>query len=610
MAQLKKKRTAGALYSILLVLPTFVLGGLHWKQLSEEQSRELAEVPVIAEASRGRLVEGIRARLEQLLEVENRRPFNEYQQKVFPDELIGPELAFVPSALNTELPPRGILAWFAWDFREGLAAEFDQFKGFSPGWEDEEKEQLALSNSVQELIAHDWMDGFPVRITRYDNLRLESRVPLSFAVINLTEETDFDCLVRDKPALREFDNEFVDIFQYDFHLRFYLEEDGTPRLLATRMILIDANERLAKMPDCYSNLQEGATLKQGFFIDPHWLFGEVPLQVAEQVLRGSETLHPANSPSISTNEDRVVEKIYLVDELGLETYEPEDSSYGELQISVSTAELHPRHERQTRGFLAVAFMLLLSLTTGMLLLLRSVKRELDQAARTENFVAAVTHELRTPVSAIRLYGEMLRDGWAPSEEKRNEYYGRIVHEANRLETMVERVLEKSQLASVESKPQPGDVNEFINGVAQRQWKLSTDLVIELDPDLPLVLMNPEAIRSIVLNLVENARKYAPPPLGCPPHDKILVRTTVKNGTPMIEVLDRGPGIPADEKTSVFEAFYRRGDEATRKSKGTGLGLHLVKVQAQAVGGDVEVLDRPGGGSIFRVSLRPAPDPQA
>ena len=139
----------------------------------------------------------------------------------------------------------------------------------------------------------------------------------------------------------------------------------------------------------------------------------------------------------------------------------------------------------------------------------------------------------------------------------------------------------------------------------RTSKLATDLELELDPELPQVLMSPEAIRSIVLNLVENARKYAPPPVGSAPADRILVRTRVEKGTPFIEVLDRGPGIPSEEKDSVFEAFYRRGDEATRQSKGTGLGLHLVKVQAQAVGGDVEVLDRPGGGCIFRVRLQAA-----
>lgn len=612
MAQLKKKRTALALYSILLVLPTFVLGGLHWRQLANEQALELAEVPLVAEASKGRLIEGIGDRLEALLRRENERHFNEYQRKVYPEVLVGPKLAVIPSELVQGTAPPGVLGWFAWDFREEHDAPYEFFKGQEGGWEDWPRVESGLRSAVVELIRHDWFDGFPVRVTRYANIWSVDRVPLSFAVLNLTKETDFACLEREEPALRELDNEFVDVFQYDFHVRFYLEPDGTPRLLATRLILVDRDQggKLSSMPDCYSNLKDGATVMQGFFIDPQWLFGKVPIEVAEQVLRSPEAFHPFGSAPLTPDEDLVVERIFLVDDLGLETYAPEDSSYGELQVSVSSAGLRPRHLRQTRGFLAVAGMLLISLATGMLLLLRSVKRELDQANRTENFVASVTHELRTPVSAIRLYGEMLRDGWAASEEKRDEYYGRIVHEAARLETMVERVLEKSQVTSVEAKPQPGDVNEFIGGVVQRQWKLSTDLVLELSPEMPQVLMNPDAIRSIVINLVENARKYAAPPANAAPRDRIILRTRLEGKKPVIEVLDRGPGIPNEEKQSVFEAFYRRGDEKTRKSKGTGLGLHLVKIQSKAVGGDVEIIDRPGGGCIFRVSLQVAPGQEA
>jgi signal transduction histidine kinase len=607
LAQLAKKRTALALYSLLLVLPTFVLGGLHWRQLQEQQTLELAEVPVLAEAGRDRLVDSVRTRLEALLESESERPFNEYQDRVYPEDLMGPEVAFVRSSLVQNPAPPGVLAWFAWDFREGPEADKELFAGRWSGWEEWQAHKDDLELAVEELIAHDWADGFPKRITRYTNLRAPYRKSLTHTVINLSKEQDIDCLVREEPALRELDNEFVEIYQYDFHVRFYLEPDGTPRVLATRLILIDGNKRLARMPLCYSNLAQGATLIQGFFIDPTWLFGELPLEIASQVLREPETFHALGSPSLNPTDDLVVEKVYLVDDLEFETYRPQDSSHGELQISISTQKLRLRHRNQTRGFLAVAFMLLLSLGTGMHLLLRSVKRDLDQARRTENFVAAVTHELRTPVSAVRLYGEMLRDGWAANEEKRQEYYGRIVTEALRLETMVERVLEKSQLASVESKPQVGDLNAFLSELATRQWKPATDLRIELAPDFPRVWMNPEAMRSIVTNLIENARKYAPPGQGNARREPILVRTVADPLGARLEVLDRGPGIPNEEKRSVFEAFYRRGDEGTRRSKGTGLGLHLVKIQAQSIGGDVEVFDRPGGGCLFRVRLSVAPE---
>ena len=236
----------------------------------------------------------------------------------------------------------------------------------------------------------------------------------------------------------------------------------------------------------------------------------------------------------------------------------------------------------------------------MLLLLRSVRQELEQAQRTENFVAAVTHELRTPLAAIRLYGEMLRDGWATSAEKQNEYYGRIVGEVHRLESMVERVLEKSRVTSAAARPEPGDINAFVREVVEQQLSPGRDLCLDLAPELPEALMTREGLRSIVVNLVENARKYAPvEPTGGEP---ILIRTRMLSGRPCLEVLDRGPGVPDSDKKRVFEAFYRRGDEKSRRARGTGLGLHLVKIQAQAMGGGAQVLDREGGGSVFRVRL--------
>ncbi len=612
--QVGNNRTALALYSLLLILPTFVLGGLNWRGLRAEQELELAEVPALTEAGTRSLVQGIQRRLNDLLESESDRAFTEFQQHHYPEDLISADIALVPSPLLQETPPRGILAWYAWDFRqinkfvdeEGVLGdiprddiELQLFPGVRDGWDGDEG---VLHNTVREFIVRDWEDGFPKRLTRYDDVVKDYMMPLSVAVVNLTRENDYACLQREQPALKELANTFTEVYEYNFHVRFFLEESGTPRIMVTRLVFVGGNKDLEDMPSCYANLKDGATLIQGFLVDPSWLFGEVPLEVAAEVLRDPEVFHPFGSAPLTASDDLLVERVFLVDELGFETVRPRDANYGELQVSVDLGDLRPRHARQRRAFLGVAFMLLLSLGTGMLLLLRSVNRELEQARRTENFVAAVTHELRTPVAAIRLYGEMLRDGWAATPAKEEEYYGRIVQEAHRLETMVDRVLEKSQVAKVETKPRAGDLNAFLERLVQRELKPGPDLAVELTPDLPRVLMTPDAVRSIVINLVENARKYAPAANTPGSDGKIRVRTREDNGAVLIEVLDRGPGVPDEDKSMVFEAFYRRGDEATRRSKGTGLGLHLVKVQAQSMGGDVLLTDRPGGGCCFRVRL--------
>jgi len=222
----------------------------------------------------------------------------------------------------------------------------------------------------------------------------------------------------------------------------------------------------------------------------------------------------------------------------------------------------------------------------------------------------VTHELRTPLSAIRMHGEMLQDGWVADDTKRQEYYRRIVRETDRLETLVERVLEKGRLSTADARPEAGDLNSIVESlepslVGTRAGPRSSDVEFDLAPDLPETMIVPEGVRSIVTNLVENARKYAPPVKNGDGFEPIRVVTSVQDGNPVLEVLDRGPGIPREERSHIFDAFYRVGNESTRTTKGTGLGLHLVALHCQAMNARVQALDRDGGGTVFRVTFERA-----
>ena len=265
----------------------------------------------------------------------------------------------------------------------------------------------------------------------------------------------------------------------------------------------------------------------------------------------------------------------------------------------------------------VALMLLLSLATGLVLLRRNVRQKLEQAAQTENFVAAVTHELRTPLASIKLHGEMLVDGIPQSRDARHEYYNRILGEAERLSVLVENVLQKSSLDSERASSAPGDISAMVllledqlathgmhhHGFDPLSTERGSDLAFQLAENLPQVSLHLEAINGILRNLVGNARKYAPV-AGKPGAEPILVRTRLEKGLVLLEVADRGPGVPDAEQERIFEAFYRMGDEATRETPGTGLGLHLVVLHAQALGARVKYRARKGGGSVFAILFKP------
>ena len=126
---------------------------------------------------------------------------------------------------------------------------------------------------------------------------------------------------------------------------------------------------------------------------------------------------------------------------------------------------------------------------------------------------------------------------------------------------------------------------------------------ELAEDLPEVRLNVDGLNSILRNLIGNARKYAS---GAGSSDEpIVVRTSREGEAVLLEVLDRGPGVPPSEARQVFEAFYRMGDEATREKPGTGLGLHLVELHAAAMGARAGYRPRPGGGAAFVIAFDPA-----
>jgi two-component system phosphate regulon sensor histidine kinase PhoR len=228
------------------------------------------------------------------------------------------------------------------------------------------------------------------------------------------------------------------------------------------------------------------------------------------------------------------------------------------------------------------------------------RRRLEDIRR--DFVANASHELRTPLTSIRGFVEALEDGAIDEPPKAQRFLGKIRTHADRMAALVEDLLELSRLESGDRAPEweetlPSDVAEDVvasfAGLATRK-----DISLRLeDRGAPAVLTDPERLRRILENLVDNSVKYTPDGGG------IAITTSAgPNASARIEVADNGPGIAPEHHARIFERFYRVDKARSRELGGTGLGLSIVRHLAEGMGASVSVESEPGRGARFTVVL--------
>jgi signal transduction histidine kinase len=254
-----------------------------------------------------------------------------------------------------------------------------------------------------------------------------------------------------------------------------------------------------------------------------------------------------------------------------------------------------------RSFLILAILSLL-IIGGLVLTKHIVSKEMALARLKSDFVSNVSHELRTPLALIRLYAETLELGRITTKEKKQQYYRIIRKESERLTALINNILDFSRIEAgrKEYEFRETDIAELVrNTLDSYRYQIEQQgfaFEESIDSNLPAVRVDREAIARALVNLVNNALKYST-------DEKFLgVKLYRENGVVKLEVADRGIGIARRDQSKIFEKFYRAGDPLVHNTKGSGLGLSLVRHITHAHGGEVAVESAPGKGSKFTLSL--------
>jgi signal transduction histidine kinase len=267
-------------------------------------------------------------------------------------------------------------------------------------------------------------------------------------------------------------------------------------------------------------------------------------------------------------------------------------------------DLSPRAavRRQITIFTGAFCLLLLVIVAGLVATYRLVRRETEMARLKADFVANVSHDLKTPLSLIRMFGETLEMGRLGDEAKRQEYYRVITREAERLSRLIDNVLDFSRIeggrrrydiAPTAVEPLVRETLEAFDYPLSRQ---GFTIEVTVAPGLPEVPMDADAVGQALGNLVDNAIKYS----GA--RKALRLDARLADGHLALSVADEGIGIPREEQARIFEKFYRAGRSETQGRRGSGVGLALVRHVAEAHGGRVTVDSRPGAGSRFTLWL--------
>ncbi|HUB60728.1 MAG TPA: HAMP domain-containing sensor histidine kinase [Puia sp.] len=275
----------------------------------------------------------------------------------------------------------------------------------------------------------------------------------------------------------------------------------------------------------------------------------------------------------------------------LQQLKPDQPDYAAQRTAILTEE-----KRQTFGYIGEGSTFLFLILLGAIYVYREVRRQIRFQQQQQNFMMAVTHELKTPIAVTKLNLETLRK-YRLDEDKQQRVIQATIQETDRLDSLANNILVASQLEGGDyvrtkeildlSQLAEQSVRDYRHRFPEREWidHIRPGCTIAGDPFLIHLLIN---------NLLDNALKYSP-------KEGAVTLTLTKEGAhTLLAIKDNGPGIPDEEKKKIFRKFYRTGRETTRQTKGTGLGLYLCRKIAADHKASIKVADNSPTGSIFTV----------
>lgn len=290
-----------------------------------------------------------------------------------------------------------------------------------------------------------------------------------------------------------------------------------------------------------------------------------------------------------------------------------------LPYTIAVYEPHPfllrTLEEKRKGlvfYISIIIFSVFSILGGSIFTLSALANEWRQARLKSEFASHLSHDLRRPLTSIRMFSEMLKNDTVPSEEKKQEYYGIISEESDKLTLLANNILDFSRIEMGRRKynMQDEDITRIVREAVERfkvyTIKESRSVVLNIDhgdaegdqaqSSFPIVRMDTGAISQVLMNLLTNADKYSS-------GDKeIVVNLRKGKRQAVIEVIDQGEGIAKEDQKKIFDKFYRAVRKDVAAVEGSGLGLALVKYTVEAHGGKVMVESELGKGSTFTIVL--------